>query len=196
MARLVCLAAIALFTSPLHAAAPPAVTAVAYQPDGHRIAFGSNGEVRVFGDGGEKTGVLKGQDGRVTAITYSPDGKRLAVASGSPGKAGVVRLYFTDWLGVPRPINPLATIAGHTDIIHALAFSPDSATLATSGYDRVIHLWDIPAKFPADSPTTSRLLSVSLARMQLPAAICSRRTGWVPPTPAARTKILAWWVSC
>ena len=75
------------------AAAPPAVTAVAYPPDGHRVAFGSHGEVRMFTTGGEASGILKGQDGRVTALVYSPDGKRFAAASGSPGKSGVVRLY-------------------------------------------------------------------------------------------------------
>jgi WD40 repeat protein len=137
-------------------AAPPAVTAVAYQPDGHRIAFGSHGEVRVYGNGGEATGVLKGQDGRVTAIAYSPSGKLLAVASGSPGKAGVVRLYNSEWFGEAPPANPVATIAGHADIIYTIAFSPDSGTLATAGYDRVIRLWTIPAKFAADSIQITR----------------------------------------
>jgi len=140
----------------LVAAQPPAVSAVAWQPDGHRVAFGSHGEVRVFGTGGEATGVLKGQDGRVTALAYSPDGKLLAVASGVPGKSGTVRLYNTEWFGEPRPTNPVATIAAHTDIVHTLAFAPDSATLATAGYDRAVHLWEIPAKFAADPQTLSK----------------------------------------
>jgi WD40 repeat protein len=140
----------------LIAAAPPAVTAVAWQPDGHRVAFGSHGEVRVFGTGGEATGVLKGQDGRVTALAYSPDGKFLAVASGVPGKNGTVRLYNSAWFGEQRPANPVATIGGHTDIIHTLSFSPDSAVLATAGYDRVIHLWELPAKTGPDSQVIAK----------------------------------------
>ena len=147
---------LSLATLPLIAAGPPAVTAVAWQPDGHRVAFGSHGEVRVFGTGGETTGVLQGQDGRVTALAYSPNGKVLAVASGVPGKNGAVRLYNSEWFGEPRPTNPIATYAGHADIVHTLAFSPDSTTLATAGYDRLIHLWDIPAKFAADAATFTK----------------------------------------
>lgn len=67
-----------------------------------------------------------------------PMASGFAAASGSPGKSGVVRLYNTESQAL------VATIAAHADIIHTLAFSPDSATLATAGYDRVIHLWDIP----------------------------------------------------
>lgn len=140
----------------LIAAGPPAVSAVAWQPDGHRVAFGTHGEVRVFGTGGEATGVLKGQDGRVTAIAYSPDGKLLAVASGMPGKNGTVRLYNSAWFGDPKPANPVATIGGHTDIIHTLAFSQDSAVLATAGYDRVIHLWELPRKTGPDSQVIAK----------------------------------------
>ncbi|MFO0803678.1 MAG: hypothetical protein U0791_11250 [Gemmataceae bacterium] len=140
----------------LVAAAPPAVTAVAWQPDGHCVAFGSHAEVRVFGTGGEVTGVLKGQDGRVTALAYSPEGKLLAVASGVPGKNGTVRLYNSQWFGDPKPANPVATISGHTDIIHTLAFSPDSAVLATAGYDRVIHLWELPARTGPDSQVIAK----------------------------------------
>ena len=131
-------------------AAPPAVTAVVYNPEGHRVAVGSHGEVRVFGNGGEASGVIKGLDGRVTALAYSPNGKRLAVSSGRPGKAGIVRLYNAELLVL------VATISGHADIIHTLAFAPDSNTLATAGYDRVIHLWDIPETFPADPPTLAK----------------------------------------
>lgn len=144
------LGAVALLASSL-LAAPPAVTAVAYQPDGHRIAFGSHGEVRIFGDGGGANGVLKGQDGRISALAYSHDGKRLAVASGSPGKAGIVRLYAID--AAP---TLLATIAGHTDIVHTIAFSPDSATLATAGYDRVVQLWELPAKSASEPSTLAK----------------------------------------
>ena len=58
-----------------------------------------------------------------------------------------MRLYSSEWFGDPRPANPIATIAGHTDIVYTIAFSPDSTSLATAGYDRVIRLWEVPAKF-------------------------------------------------
>ncbi|HXD88417.1 MAG TPA: WD40 repeat domain-containing protein, partial [Urbifossiella sp.] len=124
-------------------AAAPAVTAAAFHPDGQRIAFGIHGEARIYKTSGESLGVLKGLEGRVTALAFSPNGKLLAAASGSPGKAGIVRIYDAERLTL------LTTIAAHADIIHALAFAPDSAALASAGYDRLIHLWELPAALPA-----------------------------------------------
>jgi hypothetical protein len=130
-------------------AAPPPVTAVAVPPGGHRVAFAAGGHVRVFGTGGERGPVIPVPEGRVTALAYSPDGKWLAVAAGEPGKSGIVRLYDAAWDGEPGG-KPSPALDGHKDAVYALAFSPDGRTLATAGYDRVVHLWDIPSRWPAD----------------------------------------------
>ncbi|MBX9579199.1 MAG: WD40 repeat domain-containing protein [Gemmataceae bacterium] len=130
-------------------AAPPPVTAVAISPDGHRVAFGVGGHLRVFGTGGERGPVLLVPEGRVTALAYSPDGNWLAVASGEPGKSGLVRLYDTSWFGQPKG-NPSPALDGHKDAVYAVAFAPDGRHLATAGYDRVIQLWDIPGQWPND----------------------------------------------
>ena len=53
----------------------------------------------------------------------------------------MVRLYDTR---DPKATKPAAELAAHKDAIYALAFSPDGKTLATAGYDRLIHLWDVP----------------------------------------------------
>ena len=155
MTRLALPAAALFVTLAQSAAAPPPVTAVAIPPDGHRVAFGVGGHVRVFGTGGERvfgTGgvpVVPVPEGRVTALAYSPDSKWLAVASGEPGKSGVVRLYDASWFGQPKG-QPSPAFDGHKDAVYAVAFSPDGRTLATAGYDRVIHLWDIPHRRPTD----------------------------------------------
>ncbi len=129
------LAAIA-FAAPTLAAAP--VTAVAYRPDGKLLAVGSRGTVTLLDPAtGDAVRTLTGFDGRVTGLTFSPSGQ-LAVASGSPGKSGVLRVYATD-----DDAKPVALTA-HKDAIYAITFSPDGKTLATAGYDRLIKLWAVP----------------------------------------------------
>lgn len=118
-------------------AAPPAVTAVAYSPKGEHVAFGAAGEVRVFDTGtGAPVGEPSKVSGRVTALAFGPRGQWLAVAHGDAGKSGDVSL-------LPLGTNIKVAIKAHKDAIYALAFAPDGRTLATAGYDRVIHLWDV-----------------------------------------------------
>jgi WD40 repeat protein len=130
-------------------AAPPAVTAVAYHPDGRSVAFARKGSVEVF----DAAGV--GQEGMavrgpVTALAYAPQGNWLAVATAEPGQEGRVSLVAVQPGGrlEPGKGGPFVT---HKDAIYALAFSPDGRALATAGYDRVIHLWEVP-----DSPGGKR----------------------------------------
>jgi hypothetical protein len=128
-----------LLTTSVHVvicAAPP-VSAVAYSPDGQRLAAGSRGVVHLIDPAnGEVVSELPGQTQRVTAVAFSAD--TLAVASGEPGKSGVVKLYAAKSSAIPT-----AEITAHKDVIYTMAFSPDGKTLATAGYDRSIKLWDV-----------------------------------------------------
>src|SRR4051812_20915135 len=105
----------------LAAAAPPAVTAVAYHPRGKVVAFGTHGEVRQFDP---STGAPLGQPsavpGRVTALAFDPRGKWLAAAGGESGKAGTVLLFRLGDDG-RADRSPLVTITGHKDSAFALA---------------------------------------------------------------------------
>lgn len=124
-----------LLASPL-AAAPP-VTALAYRADGQLLAAGAHGSVALVDPATGDVASTLPQAGRVTAVAFSM-ANVLAVASGESGKAGVVRLYDSKLNS-----KPIAEIGAHRDAIYALAFSPDGATLATAGYDRVIKLWRV-----------------------------------------------------
>ena len=128
-----------------HAVAAPPVTAIAYREDGKLLAAGSRATVHLVDpDRGEVVGELPGQTSRVTGLAFSKAGL-LAVASGDAGKSGIVRVYDLA-AGKPTPTKPLAEFTAHKDAVYAIAFSPDGATLATAGYDRLIHLWDVPVK--------------------------------------------------
>ena len=124
--------------SPLVATAAPPVTAVAYSPKGEYVAFGAADEVRLFDADGAPVGKPIPVEGRVTALAFDPRGRWLAVAHGTAGKSGRVSFHPLD-----KP-SANAGMDAHKDAIYALAFSPDGKTLATAGYDRVIHLWDVP----------------------------------------------------
>jgi hypothetical protein len=128
---------IALFiTGTALAAPPPPVTALAYHPGGKLLVAGTHGEVLLIDPAkGDVVGSLPGVTGRVTALAFTRAGDRLAAASGEPGKAGVIRLYEVK----DGAAKLLREWSPHTDIIYALAFSPDGV-LASAGYDRVIRL--------------------------------------------------------
>jgi WD40 repeat protein len=120
------------------------IASLAYRPDGKMLAVGGYKELLLIDlASGEVVANLTGQIGKVTAVAFSPDGQHLAAASGAPGTAGEVRLYDVPSTGLPDQ-KPKHVLSAHADLIYDVTFSPDSKFLATTGYDRLIKLWDVP----------------------------------------------------
>ncbi|HEY7154498.1 MAG TPA: hypothetical protein VH575_11110, partial [Gemmataceae bacterium] len=123
------------------------VAALAFAPDGAILASGSHDRtVRVWNARtGEELRTLTEHQHGITALAFSPNGRFLAsaegveqlVISGARHRDGAVRLWDV------RTGRQLRALEAKEGRVHALAFSPDGAMLATAGLDdKAIHLWD------------------------------------------------------
>src|SRR5439155_8966870 len=109
-------------------------TALAWSPDGRRIAAAGATGVRVLdAETGAEVRALPCEGAE--RVAWSPDGRRIAAA------AAAIHLYDVDTgeavraLGAPPP--------GHTAFWHAVAFSPDGRRLAAGGSGSVVAIWDL-----------------------------------------------------
>ncbi|PRQ08570.1 Serine/threonine-protein kinase PknB [Enhygromyxa salina] len=112
----------------------------------------------------------------------------LAVASGSHSfavgtKAGTIHLVDST-TGAPAVV----TIAAHEGTIHALAFAPDDAALASAGHDHAVRRWALPTGERIDAMTNHDAAVVALAYERggvgLATASVTGQLGWWDPTTA------------
>ncbi|MEU7556270.1 trypsin-like peptidase domain-containing protein [Streptomyces sp. NPDC044571] len=120
--------------------ASTAVIAVAYSPDGKKLAVTDTDNSAHLYDAatGAPGPVLKGHSGAVYAVAFSPDGRTLATGS----EDSSVRLWDANGG------KSLATLTKHHGSVPAVAFSPDRRSLASGGSDGTVVLWDVPTRKP------------------------------------------------
>ncbi len=109
--------------------------AFSFSPDGKTIAIGSLERDRVIlWDVDE--GLIKeryNDSDKIDCLAFSPDGKFLAC--GDENYNILIRDMNTGRI--------TGSFKGHTAILHTLAFSPNSKTLASSCWDGTVRLWEL-----------------------------------------------------
>jgi WD40 repeat protein len=111
----------------------PGGTALAVAPK--RVAVGDQGgRISLWNAvSGQLDSAMDLSQGPVSSLAFTRDGKYLA-AAGHEDKAFLFEVSHGNRV----------VLEGHTDIVDAVAFSPDGATLATGSVDGSVHLWTVP----------------------------------------------------
>ncbi len=120
-----------LYTYRGHAAL---VNAVAWSPDGKRIASGSGDRTVQVWDAADGSHVYlyRRHSNTVIAVAWSPDGRRIVSGSGD----NTVQV----WDAVDG--GNVYTYQGHGGTVEAVAWSPDGKRIASGSGDRTVQVWD------------------------------------------------------
>ena len=98
--------------------------------DGHYLATGEIGAVRVWDTTSSQQILLLPHDNLVNDLAFSADGRLLA----SAGRDGSVRVF-------EMPGGQEIAGMAHTLSANGVAFSPDARTLASASDDGTVRLW-------------------------------------------------------
>jgi RNA polymerase sigma factor (sigma-70 family) len=135
------------------------VWSLAFSPDGERLySGGADKTIRIWDiAGGREVGRIEGCPNPVCLLAMSPDGKWLASVGMHYDKYSADKLHWSTfprvhlWDTATRKevrqiVAPDVAIDQRgfpADGFHALAFTPDSKTLVTTGVRNIVRLWDV-----------------------------------------------------
>jgi WD40 repeat protein/serine/threonine protein kinase len=117
------------------------VTAVAFSPDGQRLASASFfGIVTLWNvQTGRQILTFRAHRCRIDHVAFSPDGKQLASAPSDYRTKADADVKIWD----AQTGQEALTLRGHVGLVVSVAFTPDGRRLASAGGDGTVKLWDL-----------------------------------------------------
>jgi len=118
---------------PQRASASGAVTALAFSPDGSRLAIGTYRSVTILDTSSWKpVSQFRALEDEARALAWHPDGHVLAIGTGLPARRGRVIFWDTSTAGPPKSGPP------QQDCVEAVAFTPDGKGCAIGADDNKV----------------------------------------------------------
>ncbi|MES2570586.1 MAG: c-type cytochrome domain-containing protein [Verrucomicrobiota bacterium] len=116
----------------------PAVTALAWSPDGTTLAVSGFHEVILWkSDGSALLARLAGHSTRIESLAFSSDGKWLATAGGAPSEYGEIQLWDMTNHSLARSIKTT------NDSVFGVSFSPDASAVAVGCADKTVRAFSV-----------------------------------------------------
>jgi WD40 repeat protein/energy-coupling factor transporter ATP-binding protein EcfA2 len=121
------------------------IMSLAISPDGRYAVTGDTNGLMIVWDiaSGEEVRRMESPGDWVSSLAYTPDGRAFVAALGKPSIGGSGASSTVAALWDVETGERLRQFVGHTNVVIAVAVSPDGRTVLTASADNSLILWDI-----------------------------------------------------